>query len=67
MLKKIIFLIAIFFSINMAHADDCGDDPCDPDIPIDGGVSLLIAAGVAYGGKKIADSRKAKKELKTED
>ncbi len=31
----------------------------DPDeIPIDGGLSLLIAAGVAYGAKKAYDKRK---------
>ena len=26
-----------------------------PGIPIDGGISLLLAAGIAYGGKKIYD------------
>ena len=30
----------------------------DPDAPIDGGLSLLIAAGVGYGVKKVRDSRK---------
>lgn len=33
----------------------CWDPSC---IPVDGGVSLLIAAGVALGGKKIYDSYK---------
>ena len=37
----------------------------DPDIPIDGGLSLLIAAGVAYGAKKAYDKRK--KEPKAQD
>ncbi|MGG9972083.1 PID-CTERM protein-sorting domain-containing protein [Ferruginibacter sp. SUN002] len=32
----------------------------DPDAPIDGGISLLVAAGVGYGVKKARDSRKAK-------
>jgi hypothetical protein len=33
--------------------------PPDPNlIPIDGGVSLLVAACVSYGVKKIYDSRK---------
>ena len=36
----------------------------DPDIPIDGGLSLLIAAGVAYGAKK-ANTRR-KKQLNTQ-
>lgn len=36
-----------------------GDDFAgDPDAPIDGGVSLLIAAGVGYGLKKANDKRK---------
>ena len=35
----------------------CIPPPC---IPIDGGISLLIAAGVAFGGKKISDQLKAK-------
>jgi hypothetical protein len=34
---------------------DCWPPPC---VPIDGGVSLLIAAGIFYGGKKIYDNRK---------
>jgi hypothetical protein len=46
------------------------DGPCDPfnpqpgcedfnpdDVPIDGGASILIAAGVAYGLKKAYDKR----------
>ncbi len=35
-----------------------GDPGEDPDAPIDGGVSLLIAAGVGYGLKKAHDKRK---------
>ncbi len=35
-----------------------GDPGEDPDIPIDGGVSVLVAAGVVYGIKKIRDERK---------
>jgi hypothetical protein len=35
--------------------------PPDPnDTPIDGGLSLLIAAGAAYGVKKYKDGRKLK-------
>lgn len=41
------------------------DDPrCNPDsVPIDGGASVLIAAGVAYGLKKAYDKRKQNKEI----
>ncbi len=34
----------------------CWPPPCS--VPLDGGISLLIAAGVALGGKKIYDFRK---------
>ncbi|MBW7892188.1 MAG: hypothetical protein H3C48_14440 [Chitinophagaceae bacterium] len=37
-----------------------GGDP-DAEIPIDGGIGLLIAAGVAYGAKKAYDKRKSDK------
>jgi len=40
----------------MAQAPDPGD--CPTCIPIDGGLSLLIAAGVGYGIKKVRDGRK---------
>ena len=32
----------------------CWPPPC---VPIDGGISLLIAAGAAYGAKKLYDAR----------
>lgn len=33
----------------------CFPNPC---VPIDGGISFLLAAGVALGGKKLFDSSK---------
>jgi hypothetical protein len=40
-----------------------GDLEDNPDtVPIDGGLSLLLAAGAAYGGKKLYDQRKKGKE-----
>lgn len=33
----------------------CWPPPC---VPIDGGISILIAAGAAYGAKKLVDARK---------
>lgn len=40
-----------------------GDPPCwpAPCVPIDGGISFLIAAGLAYGGKKAYGSIKGKR------
>ena len=37
----------------------CWPPPCN--IPIDGGLSILIAAGAALGGKKLFDFRQSKK------
>ncbi len=33
-----------------------GDDPVDA--PIDGGISILVGAGIAYGAKKLNDRKK---------
>ena len=50
-------------TVLMAQPDPCVD-PADPAcVPIDGGLSFLIAAGVGYGVKKVRDSRK---KLQTE-
>lgn len=38
-----------------AGTPGCWPPPC---IPIDGGISVLIAAGAAYGAKKLYNSRK---------
>ena len=39
------------------------DPPPDPvDTPIDGGLSVLLGAGVVYGIKKVKERRKAQKE-----
>jgi hypothetical protein len=37
---------------------DAGCDPLDPACPIDGGVSLLIAAGIGLGAKKAYSQNK---------
>ena len=39
----------------------------DPDVlPVDGGITILAAAGVAYSVKKIKDYRKKKNDLKNQ-
>jgi len=35
------------------------------DVPFDGGVSLLVAAGIAYGARKAYDKRKKKKDAES--
>ncbi|HVX48512.1 MAG TPA: hypothetical protein VHB48_00085 [Chitinophagaceae bacterium] len=39
----------------------------DPGAPIDGGISLLIAAGAGYGIKKVRDARKNKQAETTKE
>lgn len=45
-----------------AQLGDPGDDP-DAPVPIDGGVSILLAAGIGYGIKKANDHRKKNKTV----
>lgn len=67
-LKDLIFLTIVVLSLGIlpkvAMASDPGQpDPCgdpDSDCPIDGGITILIAAGVAVGIKKIREERKKK-------
>lgn len=57
--RLIITAIVLMMSFTaMAQAPDPLDD--DPGAPIDGGVSILIAAGVGYGAKKVQQMRKKK-------
>ena len=57
----IIIFCCLPFLVHALPPDPCSD-PTAPgcDVPIDGGLSLLLAAGVGYGVKKIRDSRKKK-------
>jgi hypothetical protein len=59
MFKKIVLLLISFFIIDFAMAQG-GGFPITPNAigaPIDGGLSLLLAAGAAYGAKKVYDFR----------
>lgn len=40
-----------------------GCDPLDPACPIDGGLSVLIAAGIGLGARKIYKERKKGSEI----
>ncbi len=37
--------------------DDCSEAPPEEEIPVDGGVSLLAFAGVAWGIKKLKNNK----------
>lgn len=62
--------ISLMLSVGAFAQGDPGNggdgNPGDPDAPIDGGVTLLVAAGVAYGAKQWHNSRKNKKEATSE-
>ena len=54
----IALLIAMICIMPKANAQGPGFGGDTQDTPIDGGVSLLIAAGASYGIKKIYNKRK---------
>jgi hypothetical protein len=67
------FLLSIIFITSFTlccvaagpHPPPTGGPACwpPPCIPIDGGISLLIAAGAIYGGKKLYSKQKKQKSL----
>lgn len=74
MAKRFLLLfIFVFGIVTLSRAlppppppPDGGDEPgCwpPPCIPIDGGISLLIAAGAVYGGRKLYSKQKEKNAL----
>ena len=61
----VVLLAIIMISPMMALAIGGPDSlPGSPDsAPIDGGLSLLVAAGVGYGAKKVRAKRNKQKEI----
>ncbi|MFT3679132.1 MAG: hypothetical protein QM791_02595 [Ferruginibacter sp.] len=61
LITSVIFIIILFSIPSVMHAQ-IGDPPADPgtdpDAPIDGGVSVLLAAGVGYGIKKYRNTKR---------
>ena len=57
-------LLIVFVCLSIGgYAQSMPEDPSplDPAVPIDGGISLLLAAGAALGGRKLfAKSREGK-------
>jgi len=51
------FLPTLILSMLVLVAFAQPGNPNNP-VPLDGGISLLIAAGAAFGAKKIYDARK---------
>jgi hypothetical protein len=55
----ILCFIAALIIPSLTHAQPMFDDDVN-DVPVDGGLSLLVAAGVGYGAKKLKDRRSKK-------
>jgi hypothetical protein len=56
-LQPVAFTLLLCFALPLVTLAQGPDDP--EDTPIDGGLSLLLAAGVGYGVKKYKDVKKA--------
>jgi hypothetical protein len=53
-LRKVSILIMMLVSIHTAMAQDPGDPSADdPAAPVDGGITLLLTAGAAYGARRL--------------
>jgi hypothetical protein len=65
-MKKIFlkFIVLLFPLVLLVPISGFAQDDEEPppgeggDIPLDGGISLLLAAGAAYGAKKVYEFRK---------
>lgn len=59
---KLLLIIVMITMPGILMAQNPGGDPEDDvqdfPVPFDGGVSLLVAAGIGYGLKKVHDSKK---------
>lgn len=57
-LSYLILLCILFVLPTVLYAQPgFGDDV--EDVPVDGGLSLLVAAGIGYGAKKLRDRRRS--------
>ena len=64
--NRLLMCSVLFISLNalpgISQAQLPDEGATDPDAPIDGGISLLVAAGIGYGVKKARDNRKRNTE-----
>lgn len=56
----VLSVLTILFFCLPYFANAQPDPAGDPDAPIDGGIGILIAAGVGYGLKKVRDNKRKK-------
>jgi hypothetical protein len=60
----IIVMLVVLMLPTLLHAQGVPDPGGDPDaaVPIDGGLSILLAAGVGYVAKKGYDAKQKRKD-----
>ena len=55
---KLLTILMLAFALTASgQGNDPGLPGGDPDVPIDGTVGFLIAAGIVYGVKKLQETR----------
>jgi hypothetical protein len=54
---RYLFLMAFLFTAGTTSADDPGLPGGDPDVPLDGGMIILLIAGAVYGVKKFRGTK----------
>ncbi len=67
-MKKLLLLLSVFFvsSLTYAQAPDPGPDPGGSPgggVPLDAGLTILLAAGAGYGVKKAYDYRNKSRKV----
>ncbi len=55
-MKRLIIILLCLFTLQVSAQDgellDTENGPAPGDVPVDGGISLLLAVGVAYGASR---------------
>jgi hypothetical protein len=62
-LHKFLTILLMVVSVNLCQAQDPGDPSADdPAAPLDGGITLLLAAGAAYGARRLNMNKEEEKK-----
>jgi hypothetical protein len=62
-LHKFLTILLMVVSVNLCQAQDPGDPSADdPAAPLDGGITLLLAAGAAYGARRLKRYKEEEKK-----
>ena len=60
LILTVLFVVMSVLPVTIQAQPNDPVDITDPDAPIDGGVGLLVAAGIGYGIKRVRDNQKKK-------